>query len=160
MDARTRHPALQGLLRPLERRAAGAADGSTAAGKVRFVDYSDEFLLPGFGRRGRIPGRRASGDLLEDLSAAVLKQTARQQTALEAALRAQKWFEGVKSKFVIFSQSLRMYPPRPQDRNTRRRMQRRSRGRPHRSRWKHFMFSHSRRREKAPRVMRSRRPRF
>ena len=51
--------------------------------KVRFVDYSDEFLLPGFGRRGRIPGHRASGDLLEDLSAAVLKQTARQQTALE-----------------------------------------------------------------------------
>ena len=66
--------------------------------KVRFVDYSDEFLLPGFGRRGRIPGRRASGDLLEDLSAAVLKQTARQQTALEAALRAQKWFEGVKKQ--------------------------------------------------------------
>ena len=76
--------------------------------KVRFVDYSDEFLLPGFGRRGRIPGRRASGDLLEDLSAAVLKQTARQQTALEAALRAQKWFEGVKKQ-------IRHIQPEPAD---------------------------------------------
>ena len=38
--------------------------------KVRFVDYSDEFLLPGFGRRGRIPGRRASGDLLAILEEA------------------------------------------------------------------------------------------
>lgn len=76
--------------------------------KVRFVDYSDEFLLPGFGRRGRIPGHRASGDLLEDLSAAVLKQTARQQTALEAALRAQKWFEGVKKQ-------IRHIQPEPAD---------------------------------------------
>ena len=86
-------------------------DAQTAAllhEKVRFVDYSDEFLLPDFGKRGRIPGRRASGDLLEDLSAAVLKRTAQQQTALEAALRAQKWFEGVKKQ-------LRHIRPEPAD---------------------------------------------
>ena len=77
------------------------ADAQTAAllrEKARFVDYSDEFLLPGFGRHGRLPGRRTSGDLLEDLSAAVLKQAAQQQAALEAALRGQKWFEGVKKQ--------------------------------------------------------------
>ena len=34
----------------------------------------------------------------EDLSAAVLKQAAQQQAALEAALRGQKWFEGVKKQ--------------------------------------------------------------
>ncbi len=87
------------------------ADAQTAAllrEKARFVDYSDEFLLPGFGRHGRIPGRRTSGDLLEDLSAAVLKQTAKQQAALEAALRAQKWFEGVKKQ-------LRHIRPEPAD---------------------------------------------
>ena len=39
-----------------------------------------------------------AGDLLEDLSAAVLKQAAQQQAALEAALRGQKWFEGVKKQ--------------------------------------------------------------
>lgn len=66
--------------------------------KTRFVEYSDEFLLPGFGRHGRISGRRVSGDLLDDLSAAVLKRAAQQQAALEAALRAQKWFEGVKKQ--------------------------------------------------------------
>ena len=44
----------------------------------------------------------------EDLSAAVLKQTAKQQTALEAALRAQKWFEGVKKQ-------LRHIRPEPAD---------------------------------------------
>ena len=77
------------------------ADAQTAAllrERVRFVEYSDEFLLPDFGRHGRIPGRRASGDVLEDLNAAVLKQTAQRQTALEAALRGQKWFEGVKKQ--------------------------------------------------------------
>ena len=87
------------------------ADAQTAAllrEKARFVDYSDEFLLPGFGRHGRLPGRRTSGDLLEDLSAAVLKQTAKQQTALEAALRAQKWFESVKKQ-------LRHIRPEPAD---------------------------------------------
>ena len=66
------------------------ADAQTAATlreKARFVEYSNEFLLPGFGRHGRIPSRRTSGDLLEDLSAAVLKQAAQQQAALEAALR-------------------------------------------------------------------------
>ena len=87
------------------------ADAQTAAllrERARFVDYSDEFLLPGFGKHGRIPGRRTSGDLLEDLSAAVLKQTAKQQTALEAALRAQKWFEGVKEQ-------LRHIRPEPAD---------------------------------------------
>ena len=87
------------------------ADAQTAAllrEKARFVDYSDEFLLPGFGTHGRIPGRRASGDLLEDLSAAVLKQTAQRQTALEDALRAQKWFESVKKQ-------LRHIEPAPAD---------------------------------------------
>ena len=87
------------------------ADTQTAAllrEKARFVDYSDEFLLPGFGKHGRIPGRRTSGDLLEDLSAAVLKQTARQQTALETALRAQKWFESIKKQ-------LRHIRPEPAD---------------------------------------------
>ena len=87
------------------------ADAQTAAilrEKARFVEYSNEFLLPGFGRHGRIPSRRTSGDLLEDLSAAVLKQTARQQTALEAALRAQKWFEGVKKQ-------IRHIQPEPAD---------------------------------------------
>ena len=87
------------------------ADAQTAAllrEKARFVDYSDEFLLPGFGRHGRLPGRRASGDLLEDLSAAVLKQTAQRQTALEDALRAQKWFESVKKQ-------LRHIEPAPAD---------------------------------------------
>ena len=77
------------------------ADAQTAAilrEKARFVEYSNEFLLPGFGRHGRIPSRRTSGDLLEDLSAAVLKQAAQQQAALEAALRGQKWFEGVKKQ--------------------------------------------------------------
>lgn len=77
------------------------ADAQTAATlreKARFVEYSNEFLLPGFGRHGRIPSRRTSGDLLEDLSAAVLKQAAQQQAALEAALRGQKWFEGVKKQ--------------------------------------------------------------
>ena len=67
--------------------------------KVRFVEYSDEFLLPGFGRRGRIPGRCASGDLLEDLSAAVLKQPARQQTAFVVVLWVLLWFVGV---FLFF----------------------------------------------------------
>mgnify|MGYP000823728007 FL=1 len=55
------------------------ADAQTAAilrEKARFVEYSNEFLLPGFGRHGRIPSRRTSVDLLEDLSAAVLKQAA------------------------------------------------------------------------------------
>ena len=66
--------------------------------KTRFVEYSDEFLLPGFGRHGRISGRRVSGDLLDDLSVAVLKRAAQQQAALEAALRAQKWFESVKKQ--------------------------------------------------------------
>ena len=87
------------------------ADAQTAAllrERARFVDYSDEFLLPGFGKHGRIPGRRTSGDLLEDLSAAVLKQTARQQTALETALRAQKWFESIKKQ-------LRHIQPEPAD---------------------------------------------
>ena len=42
------------------------------------------------------------------MSAAVLKQTARQQTALEAALRAQKWFEGVKKQ-------IRHIQPEPAD---------------------------------------------
>ena len=87
------------------------ADAQTAAllrEKARFVDYSDEFLLQGFGTHGRIPGRRASGDLLEDLSAAVLKQTAQRQTALEDALRAQKWFESVKKQ-------LRHIEPAPAD---------------------------------------------
>ncbi len=87
------------------------ADAQTAAllrERARFVDYSDEFLLPGFGKHGRIPGRRTSGDLLEDLSAAVLKQTARQQTALETALRAQKWFESIKKQ-------LRHIRPEPAD---------------------------------------------
>ena len=77
------------------------ADAQTAAilrEKARFVEHSNEFLLPGFGRHGRIPSRRTSGDLLEDLSAAVLKQAAQQQAALEAALRGQKWFEGVKKQ--------------------------------------------------------------
>ena len=77
------------------------ADAQTAAilrEKARFVEYSNEFLLPGFGRHGRIPSRRTSGDLLEDLSAAVSKQAAQQQAALEAALRGQKWFEGVKKQ--------------------------------------------------------------
>ena len=76
-------------------------DEQTAAllrSKVRYVDYTDEFLLPGFGRHGRVPGRRTSGDLLEDLNAAVLKQTARRQEALQEALRAQTWFESVKKQ--------------------------------------------------------------
>ena len=63
--------------------------------KARYNDYSDEFLLPGFGRNGRIPGRRTSGDLLDDLSGAILKRVAQQQTALQSALQAQKWFESV-----------------------------------------------------------------
>lgn len=66
--------------------------------KARYVDYSDEFLLPGFGRRGRISGRRTSGDILEDLNAAIMKRTAQQQTALQTALNAQKWFESVKKQ--------------------------------------------------------------
>ena len=78
--------------------------------KVRFVDYSDEFLLPGFGRRGRIPGRCASGDLLEDLSAAVLKQTARQQTALEAALRAQIHALGMENYVTLLGMQSNPYP--------------------------------------------------
>ena len=39
--------------------------------KARYADYTDEFLLPGFGKRGRIHGRRTSGELLDDLTAAV-----------------------------------------------------------------------------------------
>ena len=40
--------------------------------KARYADYTDEFLLPGFGKRGRIHGRRTSGELLDDLLALAL----------------------------------------------------------------------------------------
>lgn len=66
--------------------------------KTRYVEYSDVFLLAGFGKHGRIPGRRTSGDIVEDLSAAILKRTARQQEAVQTALRGQKWFESVKKQ--------------------------------------------------------------
>lgn len=131
------------------------ADAQTAAilrEKARFVEYSNEFLLPGFGRHGRIPSRRTSGDLLEDLSAAVLKQAAQQQAALEAALRGQKWFEGVKSSSGPFSRDWPTRLRRKRGRTTRRPTLRRSRGRPRRNLWKHFTFSRSKQRAKAPRA--------
>lgn len=71
---------------------------SYLSGKVRYVDYTDEFLLSGFGKRGRIPGRRTSGDLLDDLNSAVLRQITQRQTDLQAALQAQKWFDTVKKR--------------------------------------------------------------
>lgn len=63
--------------------------------KARYTDYTDEFLLPGFGKRGRIHGRRTSGELLDDLTAAVKKRTSRQESALQSALRAEQWFESI-----------------------------------------------------------------
>lgn len=66
--------------------------------KGRYADYSDEFLLPGFGRRGKIAGRRTSGDFAEDLSGAVLKRVNAQQAALEQALQTQRWFESLLRK--------------------------------------------------------------
>ncbi len=79
--------------------------------KARYNDYSDEFLLPGFGRHGRIPGRRSSGDLLDDLSGAILKRVAQQQTALQAALQAQKWFESVLKRLPPMQPELRDAAP-------------------------------------------------
>lgn len=79
--------------------------------KARYNDYSDEFLLPGFGRHGRIPGRRSSGDLLDDLSGAILKRVAQQQTALQAALQAQKWFESVLKRLPPVQPELRDAAP-------------------------------------------------
>ena len=82
--------------------------------KARYNDYSDEFLLPGFGRHGRIPGRRSSGDLLDDLSGAILKRVAQQQTALQSALQAQKWFESVLKRLPPVRPELReAVPARP-----------------------------------------------
>ena len=63
--------------------------------KARYADYTDEFLLPGFGKRGRIHGRRTSGELLDDLTAAVKKRASRQESALQSALRAEQWFESI-----------------------------------------------------------------
>ena len=63
--------------------------------KARYADYTDEFLLPGFGKRGRIHGRRISGELLDDLTAAVKKRASRQESALQSALRAEQWFESI-----------------------------------------------------------------
>ena len=63
--------------------------------KARYADYTDEFLLPGFGKRGRIHGRRTSGELLDDLTAAVKKHASRQESALQSALRAEQWFESI-----------------------------------------------------------------
>ena len=63
--------------------------------KARYADYTDEFLLPGFGKRGRVHGRRTSGELLDDLTAAVKKRASRQESALQSALRAEQWFESI-----------------------------------------------------------------
>ena len=63
--------------------------------KARYADYTDEFLLPGFGKRGRIHGRRTSGELLDDLTAAVKKRASRQESALQSAQRAEQWFESI-----------------------------------------------------------------
>lgn len=75
----------------------GAQDSAAFAAllrqKLRYSDYADEFLLPGFGKHGRIPGRRVSGSLVDDLSAALLARAAEQQKRLEAALQTQQWFE-------------------------------------------------------------------
>ena len=79
--------------------------------KAHYNDYSDEFLLPGFGKHGRIPGRRSSGDLLDDLSGAILKRVAQQQTALQAALQAQKWFESVLKRLPPVQPELREAAP-------------------------------------------------
>ena len=76
--------------------------------KAHYNDYSDEFLLPG---HGRIPGRRTSGDLLDDLSGAILKRVAQQQTALQAALQAQKWFESVLKRLPPVQPELREAAP-------------------------------------------------
>ena len=69
--------------------------GSFVRAKARYADYTDEFLLPGFGRRGRIRGRRTTADLLDDLTTAVKKRAARQQTALQSVLRGERWFESI-----------------------------------------------------------------
>lgn len=61
--------------------------------KLRYSDYADEFLLPGFGKRGRIPGRRISGSLTADLSAALQARVSEQERQLKVALATQQWFE-------------------------------------------------------------------
>ena len=103
MDAGTGYPALQGLLRPLGQREGRCADGCDPAGKGALCRVFQRISSAGLRQARQDPHRRTSGDLLEDLSAAVLKQAAQQQAALEAALRGQKWFEGVKSSSGPFS---------------------------------------------------------
>ena len=98
-DGARRQPAFAGLLRS----------------KARYNDYSDEFLLPGFGKHGRIPGRRSSGDLLDDLSGAILKRVAQQQTALQSVLQAQKWFESVLKRLPPVHPELREAVPAQPD---------------------------------------------
>lgn len=61
--------------------------------KLHYSDFADEFLLPGFGKRGRISGRRVSGSLCADLSTALLARVSEQEQRLQAALQTQQWFE-------------------------------------------------------------------
>lgn len=61
--------------------------------KLHYSDFADEFLLPSFGKRGRIPGRRISGSLRADLSTALLARAHEQEQQLQAALQTQQWFE-------------------------------------------------------------------